>query len=226
MLIPSIDLRGGRVVQLIQGERLAFTSDDVFVWIRKFKNFQKIQLIDLDGALGSGTNDNLVRLISARLPCRVGGGIRSIERAQQIIGYGATAVILGSSLFKNGSLDRKFASKMASAIGPEHIIAAVDTKAGYVTTKGWREQTHLTATEAIAELDPYCSEFLYTHVDTEGLMNGIDMDAIKAVRQATTQRISAAGGITSQEEIDQLDAIGIDAVVGMAIYTGRLNLSM
>ena len=224
MLIPSIDLKGGQVVQLIQGERLAMASDDVFAWVRKFEGFPKVQLIDLDGAFGSGANDDLVRLISAQLPCRVGGGIRSIERAQQVVGYGATAVILGSSLFKDGYADAEFATRLAETVGTERIIAAVDSKGGRVVTKGWREPARLTAVEAIAALEPYCSEFLYTHVDTEGLMSGIDMDAVRAVRQATSQRLTAAGGITTQEEIDELDAIGVDAVVGMAVYTGTLRL--
>ena len=224
MLIPSIDLKGGQVVQLIQGERLAMASDDVFAWVRKFEGFPKVQLIDLDGAFGSGANDDLVRLISAQLPCRVGGGIRSIERAQRVVGYGATAVILGSSLFKDGYPDTEFATRLAETVGTKRIIAAVDSKGGRVVTKGWREPARLTAVEAIAALEPYCSEFLYTHVDTEGLMSGIDMDAVRAVRQATSQRLTAAGGITTQEEIDQLDAIGVDAVVGMAVYTGTLRL--
>ena len=225
MLIPSIDLKGGQVVQLIQGERLAMASNDIFAWVRKFEGYPKVQLIDLDGAFGSGANDDLVRLISAQLPCRVGGGIRSIERAQQVLGYGATAAILGSSLFKDGYPDTEFAKRLAETVGAERIIAAVDSKGGRVVIKGWREPTRLTAAEAIAALDPHCSEFLYTHVDTEGLMSGINMDSVRTVRQATSRRLTAAGGITTQEEIDQLDAIGVDAVVGMAVYTGTLGLS-
>ena len=179
MLIPSIDLRGGQVVQLIQGERLAIASDDIFGWVRTFEGYPKVQLIDLDGAFGSGINDRLVRVISARLPCRVGGGIRSVKRAQQVLHYGATAVIVGSSLFKNGQPDIKFARKLADTVGSERIIVAVDSKGGRVVIKGWREALTLTPVEAIAVFEPYCSEFLYTHVDTEGLMGGIDMDAVR-----------------------------------------------
>ena len=225
MLIPSIDLRGGQVVQLIQGERLAIASDDIFGWVRTFEGYPKVQLIDLDGAFGSGINDRLVRVISARLPCRVGGGIRSVKRAQQVLHYGATAVIVGSSLFKNGQPDIKFARKLADTVGSERIIVAVDSKGGRVVIKGWREALTLTPVEAIAVFEPYCSEFLYTHVDTEGLMGGIDMDAVRTVRHATGRRLTAAGGITTQEEIDQLDAIGVDGVVGMAVYTGRFKLT-
>ncbi len=225
MLIPSIDLRGGQVVQLIQGEQLAIASDDIFGWVRTFEGFPKVQLIDLDGAFGSGTNDRLVRVISARLPCRVGGGIRSVKRAKQVLHYGATAVIVGSSLFKNGQPDIKFARKLADTVGSERIIVAVDSKGGRVVINGWREALRLTPVEAIAAFEPYCSEFLYTHVDTEGLMRGIDMDAVRTVRHATGRRLTAAGGITTQEEIDQLDAIGVDGVVGMAVYTGTFKLT-
>ena len=225
MLIPSIDLKGGQVVQLIQGERLAIASDDVDRWVRKFQGFPRVQVIDLDAALGSGANDALVRSIAPRLPCRVGGGIRTIERARAVLDYGARAVIVGSSLFRDGQPDLAFAEALAAAVGPEHVIAAVDSKGGRVVIKGWREATPLTAVEAARALEPYCSEFLYTHVDREGLMQGTDMEAIQAVRRATARRLTAAGGITTQREINELDAAGIDAVVGMAIYTGRLDLT-
>ena len=225
MLIPSIDLKGGQVVQLVQGEELALASDDIFGWVRTFEGFPKVQLIDLDGAFGSGGNDRLVRVISARLPCRVGGGIRSVARAQQVLKYGATAVIVGSSLFKDGHPDITFAGKLAETVGSERIIVAVDSKGGRVVIKGWREALGITPVEAIAAFEPYCSEFLYTHVDTEGLMRGIDMDAVRTVRHATSRRLTAAGGITTQEEIDQLDAIGVDGVVGMAVYTGKFKLN-
>ncbi len=224
MLIPSIDLKGGQVVQLIQGERPAIASDDVDAWIRRFARFSKVQLIDLDAAMDSGTNDQLVRKVAAQLPCRVGGGIRTLERAQQVLDYGATAVIVGSSLFREGQPDLAFAKSLADAVGPERIIAAVDSKHGRVVVKGWTESVGLPATEAVTSLAPYCAEFLYTHVDTEGLMQGTDLEAIMDVQRATTRKLTAAGGITTQAEIDILDRAGIDAVVGMAIYTGRLEI--
>ena len=223
MLIPSIDLKGGQVVQLIQGERPAIASDDVDGWVRKFRDFPRVQVIDLDAAMGSGNNDALVQSVAPRLTCRVGGGIRSVDRARTVLGYGAGAVIVGSSLFRDGRPDLAFAAALAEAIGPERVIAAVDSKGGRVVVKGWREATPLTAVEAVRALEPWCGEFLYTHVDKEGLMQGTDMDAILAVRDATSRRLTAAGGITTQDEIDRLDAAGIDAVVGMALYTGRLD---
>jgi phosphoribosylformimino-5-aminoimidazole carboxamide ribotide isomerase len=225
MLIPSIDLKGGQVVQLVQGQRLALASDDVFGWVKRFEGFPKVQVIDLDGAMESGANDFLVSRICRALPCRVGGGIRTVERARNVLASGARAVILGSSLFRDGRPDVDFARTMAEALGVEHVIAAVDSYEGRVVVRGWRESTGVSAVEAVKALEPHCDEFLYTHVDTEGLMGGIDMDAVRAVRDATRRRVTAAGGITTRQDIDALDRLGIDAVVGMAIYTGTLDFA-
>lgn len=222
MLIPSIDLRGGQVVQLVQGKRLALATDDVFAWVERFRGFAKVQVIDLDGAMESGANDFLVRRICHDLPCRVGGGVRSVDRARQLLDAGAHAVIVSSALFRDGRPDLAFAEHLATAIGVERVIAAVDSSMGRVVIRGWTEATSTTAADAARAFEPYCGEFLYTHVDTEGLMGGIPMEAVREVRAATTRRLTAAGGITTQEEVDSLDAMGVDAVVGMAIYTGRL----
>ena len=224
MLIPSIDLQNGRVVQLVQGEKLAIEAADPEPWIRTFARFPRVQLIDLDAAKGQGDNAQMVSSICARLPCRVGGGIRSTERAQAVLEQGARAVIVSSALFRSGAVDLEFARTLADAIGSERIIAAVDSRSGRVAIHGWKTVLPLTAVEAVKALEPYCNEFLYTHVDTEGLMQGTDMEAILAVRRATTRRLTAAGGITTREEIEQLHKDGIDAVVGMAIYTGQLSL--
>jgi phosphoribosylformimino-5-aminoimidazole carboxamide ribotide isomerase len=224
MLIPSIDLQGGRIVQLVQGERLAVQSDDINAWIRRFAGRPKVQLIDLDAAKGEGHNEALVARISAALPCRVGGGIRSAERAEATLALGATHVILGSSLFRQGAVDVEFARALADRIGRERLIAAVDSRAGRVVTHGWRTSLDLTPVAAVRALEPYVGEFLYTHVDREGLMEGTDMTAIAAVRAATVRAVAAAGGITTAGEIAQLERMGVDAVVGMAIYTGRLIL--
>jgi len=224
MLIPSIDLQGGRIVQLVQGERLAVETTDSEAWIAKFTPFPKVQLIDLDAAMGKGDNLALVKSICRRLPCRVGGGIRNVARAQDMLDAGAHAVIVSSALFANGQIDLPFAQSLAGHVGPDRVIAAVDSRGGRVVIHGWKTALPISAVEAVRALEPWCGEFLYTHVDTEGLMRGTDMDAIRAVRAATTRRVTAAGGITTREEIDQLDAEGVDAVVGMAIYTGRLDL--
>ena len=223
MLIPSIDLQNGRIVQLVQGEKLAVETTDIDGWIARFAKYPKVQLIDLDAATGAGDNLALVKQIAARLPCRVGGGIRSATRAREVLDAGAQAVIVSSALFKDHRVDVEFARGLAEAVGVEHVIGAVDSRGGRVVIHGWKTPLDITAVEAVTALEPWCGEFLYTHVDTEGLMRGTDMDAILAVRAATSRRLTAAGGITTRAEIEQLDAAGVDAVVGMAIYTGRLE---
>jgi phosphoribosylformimino-5-aminoimidazole carboxamide ribotide isomerase len=223
MLIPSIDLKGGAVVQLVQGERLAIRDEDVFRWVRRFDKFPKVQVIDLDAAMDSGDNIALVRQIAGALSCRVGGGIRTVERARDVLAAGAQQIIAGSSLFKSGTPDLAFAQTLSDAVGRDRVIAAVDSRGGRVVIHGWKTTLPLTAVEAIRALEPFCDEFLYTHVDSEGLMGGTNIEAIRAVRDATTRRVTAAGGITTQKEIDDLHALGVDAVVGMAIYTGALD---
>jgi phosphoribosylformimino-5-aminoimidazole carboxamide ribotide isomerase len=224
MLIPSIDLQGGRIVQLVQGETLAIEATDPEVWIQKFASFPRVQLIDLDAAKGQGDNAAMVAEICRRLPCRVGGGIRSIDRATAVLEAGAHAVIASSALFRGGVVDAFFARSLAEAVGVDRVIAAVDSRGGHVAIHGWKTVLPITAVDAVRALEPFCGEFLYTHVDKEGLMQGTDIEAILAVRRATTRRVTAAGGITTWEEIDRLDAHQVDAVVGMAVYTGQLPL--
>jgi phosphoribosylformimino-5-aminoimidazole carboxamide ribotide isomerase len=224
MLIPSIDLQNGAVVQLVQGERLAIRDEDVARWVDRFKTFPKVQVIDLDAAMGTGDNLAIVRRIAGSLACRVGGGIRTTDRAREVLGAGAQQIIAGSALFTDGAPDLAFADTLAQAVGRDRIIAAVDSRGGHVVIHGWKTSLPLTAVDAVRALEPYCDEFLYTNVDTEGLMQGTNVDAIRRVREATSRRVTAAGGITTREEIDALDAMGVDAVVGMAIYTGVLNL--
>jgi phosphoribosylformimino-5-aminoimidazole carboxamide ribotide isomerase len=224
MLIPSIDLQRGRIVQLVQGERLALASADVEGWIARFSAFPKVQLIDLDAAKGAGDNAPLVETICARLPCRVGGGVRTLDRAQTLLSCGARKVILGSALFRNGRPDVDFAWHLSEAVGADALIAAVDARGGSVVIHGWRTPLDVRPVDAVKAFEPYVGEFLYTHVDTEGLMQGTDRGAIQRVRDATTRAVTAAGGIATQEEIDWLDSIGVDSVVGMALYTGKLRL--
>jgi phosphoribosylformimino-5-aminoimidazole carboxamide ribotide isomerase len=224
MLIPSIDLKGGAVVQLVQGERLAIKDPHVFRWVQRFQNYPKVQVIDLDAAMDNGDNLALVRDIASALTCRVGGGIRTVERARDVLAAGAQQIIAGSALFKDGAPDLAFAKTLADSVGRERLIGAVDSRGGRVVIHGWKTTLPLTAVDAVRALEPYCDEFLYTHVDTEGLMGGTSLSAIMAVKNATARRVTAAGGITTQKEIDQLHELGIDAVVGMAIYTGTLSL--
>lgn len=222
MLIPSIDLMGGKIVQLIQGERKALEFDDFEFWVERFGKYPIVQLIDLDAAMGKGDNRSLVAYFARRLPCQVGGGIRSIEIARAALEAGAQKVIVGSALVREGEVDKKFALGLANAVGPEKLIFAVDSKNGRVATEGWRSSTTITAETMMRALEPHCGVFLYTHIDTEGLMQGIPLEVVRRLREATNRRLIVAGGITSLGEIELLDAMKVDAVVGMAIYTGRL----
>lgn len=224
MLIPSIDLMGGKIVQLVQGERKALEFDDFEEWISRFSSFPLIQLIDLDAAMGKGDNRGLVGSFAQRLPCQVGGGIRSIQMAEQMLLLGAQRVILGSSLIRDGAPDTAFAEEAARTVGSQKLIFAIDCKKGRVAIRGWRELAPLTPLQMISALEPYCGAFLYTHVDTEGLMRGIPLEAVRPLRAATHKQLIVAGGISTAGEIEQLDAIHVDAVVGMAIYTGKLKL--
>lgn len=222
MLIPSIDLMGGKIVQLVQGSRKALEFDDFQTWINRFSKYPLVQLIDLDAAMGNGSNADLVRDLSSQLPCQVGGGIRSIKAAETTLDLGARRVIFGSSLIRDGVIDVDFARHAADSLGPEKLVFAADCRAGRIAIKGWRENTAIPAAELMTKLEPLCSAFLYTHIDTEGLLEGIPLDVIRELRGVTSCQLIAAGGIRSREEIDALQSMGVDAVVGMAIYQGLL----
>lgn len=220
MLIPAIDLMGGKVVQLIQGEKKALEFDDLDYWIERFSKYPVVQVIDLDAARGLGNNRDMVNRIVRRLNCQVGGGIRSLEMAHQVLEMGARKVILGSALLRDGQIDTGFAATLAHALGTAALVPALDSRGGRVATDGWRKETSVTPFSMIRALEPFCEAFLYTHIDTEGLMRGLPLDAVAAIRQATSRRLVVAGGITTQQEIDTLDFLGMDAVVGMALYSG------
>jgi phosphoribosylformimino-5-aminoimidazole carboxamide ribotide isomerase len=223
MLIPSIDLLGGRIVQLVQGEKLRLAFDNFDYWIEKFAKYPLVQLIDLDAAMRQGENAALVEQIASRLPCQVGGGIRSIQRARQLLDAGAKRVIIGSALFSgDGCVSTEAASSFAAALGHKHIVAGIDTKKGRIAVKGWKEEIALSPEQAIPSLEPYVSAFLYTHVDGEGLLQGFPIDAAERLRKLTQRQLIVAGGIRSREEVDALHALGADAVVGMALYTDLL----
>jgi phosphoribosylformimino-5-aminoimidazole carboxamide ribotide isomerase len=223
MLIPSIDLMGGRIVQLVQGEKLRLAFDDFEYWIEKFSRFPLVQLIDLDAAMRQGDNSTLVEQIAKRLPCQVGGGLHSIDRARQVLAAGARRVIVGSALFSaDGAVNAEFAQQLAASIGAERVVAGIDTKNGRIAVKGWKAQIELTPDEAVPQLEPHVAAFLYTHVDGEGLMKGFPIEVAARLRTLTQRQLIVAGGIRSQQEIDDLDALGADAVVGMAVYTELL----
>jgi phosphoribosylformimino-5-aminoimidazole carboxamide ribotide isomerase len=224
MLIPSIDLMGGKIVQLVQGRKKALEFDNFDEWVKRFARFPLVQLIDLDAALMQGDNRALVRELSSQLPCQVGGGIRSIADADALLAAGARRIILGSSLFAQGKVDEKFASQIASAVGAEKLVFALDAMGGRVVIHGWKTVTDVMPLEMIRTLNQWCGAFLYTHVDTEGLLGGFPQEVIRPLRDAATKQLIAAGGIREHREIDELHAMGVDAVVGMAIYEGLISL--
>ena len=218
MLIPSIDLMQGKVVQLVQGSRKALEFDNLQHWIDRFSTYPLVQVIDLDAAMGRGNNQDLVHAIAHQLPCQVGGGIRTIEAARATFELGAQRVILGSSLISQGTINSAFARDLSAQLGSANLVFAVDSRGGSVSIKGWQEPTGIGAADMMRALEPFCGAFLYTNIDTEGLLQGLPFDIVRELRGATSRRLIAAGGIRSQEEVDALDAIGVDAVVGMAIY--------
>jgi phosphoribosylformimino-5-aminoimidazole carboxamide ribotide isomerase len=222
MLIPSIDLMGGKIVQLVQGEEKKLEFSDFEYWIDRFSKYPLVQLIDLDAARGTGDNRSLMQPILQRLRCQVGGGIRSIDSARSLLQAGAHKVIFGSALLKQSEVNLQHARELADALGTAPLVFAIDSRNGRVSVDGWRKQTAVTPCDMARALEPFCETFLYTHIETEGLMGGMPLEPVQALRAATARHLVVAGGITTQEEIDTLDVMGIDAVVGMAVYSGRI----
>lgn len=230
MLIPSIDLMGGRIVQLERGRELKLAFDEFDPWIERFARYPMVQLIDLDAAMRQGDNRKLVETIAQSLPCQVGGGIRSIQRAKDMLLAGARRVIVGSALFdvpETGSTRPRvctdFAGDIAEAVGEEKLIFSVDAFQGRIAVRGWKQTINLAPEEAMATLEPYCSAFLYTHIDREGTMQGFPLDLARRLRGQTKRQLIVAGGIREHGEIEVLDAMEIDAVAGMALYLGHLD---
>ena len=232
MLIPSIDLMGGRIVQLVQGEKLKLAFDDFDYWIERFSKYPMVQLIDLDAAMRQGENTALIEMICKRLPCQVGGGLKAAEDGRRVLDAGAKRVIFGSSLFgpavegekrRHKVIRLEFAEGLKKALGEDALCFAVDTKGGKVAVKGWKDSVELTPDEAVTWLEDSCAAFLYTHVDTEGTMSGFPMDVAAILRACTARQLIVAGGIREAREVEALDAMGVDAVAGMAVYSGEME---
>lgn len=219
MIIPCIDLMDGKVVQLVQGRDKALEGDAPLEMLRKFAAFPEIQVIDLDAAMGKGENSGLVEMVASRAKCRVGGGVRTPDRAKRLVDLGAYRVIVGTAAFTPAI------KEIAAAVGPERILIALDSKGGKIVVKGWQEATNYTAEEIIGSLEPYCSGFLCTYVDKEGMLQGTDLDWFRRLRAATKHEITAAGGITTLDDVRALLDMNVHAALGMAIYTGRLDLA-
>ncbi len=248
MLIPSIDLMGGKIVQLVQGATLKLSFDDFDYWIERFSTYPLVQLIDLDAAMRQGDNRALVETIARRLPCQVGGGLRTAEDGRRLLDAGARRVIYGSSLFgaeepysaerprpsppamggapkprRHKVIRLEFAEELKRTLGEEALCFSVDTKGGRVAVRGWKEQVDLTPEEAVTWLEDCCAAFLYTHVDTEGTMGGFPMEVASVLRSTTAKQLIVAGGIKERREVEELEAMGVDAVAGMAVYSGAME---
>jgi phosphoribosylformimino-5-aminoimidazole carboxamide ribotide isomerase len=252
VLIPSIDLMGGRIVQLVQGEKLKLAFDDFDYWIERFSKYPVVQLIDLDAAMRQGENTRLIESICKRLPCQVGGGLRTAEDGRRLLDAGAKRVIFGSSLFgpeetkashpsqvaamggapghgvaararRHKVIRLEFAESLKAALGEDALCFSVDTRGGKVAVRGWKDSVDLTPEEAMTWLEDCCTAFLYTHVDTEGTMQGFPTEVAAILRACTAKQLIVAGGIRAAAEVEELDQMGVDAVAGMAVYSGAMQ---
>lgn len=226
MIVPCIDVQGGQVVQLVQGERLAVAVDDVDEVLERFADFPMIHAIDLDAAKGQGDNRALIqKIVQTRAGAvRVGGGIRSVDGALAWVEGGAAAVIVGSSAFTADGVHHEFATRLCDEVGRERVVLAMDCRAGRVATHGWRESTDLDPVRIVGDLTPYAERLLVTNVDREGTMQGVDLAFFARIREASRLPMIAAGGVGNLSDIQALLELGSDVAVGMAVYTGRISL--
>lgn len=215
MIIPSIDIMNGKAVQLKQGKEKVLERDDVFELAKEFGKYGEIAVIDLDAALGKGNNTELIKKIFKLAECRVGGGIRSVEKANEMFESGAKKIIIGTLA----------TPEFLQNFPKEKVIVAIDTKGKKIFDNGWTNKTQRTPQSAIKELENYCSEFLFTNVDKEGMMQGFDFEKAKKLLNLTKNKITVAGGITTIEEIRQLEELNFNSQIGMALYIGKIKLT-
>jgi phosphoribosylformimino-5-aminoimidazole carboxamide ribotide isomerase len=229
MLIPCIDLQGGQAVQLVHGRKRELAVSDVFGLLEKFKSYAWLHLIDLDAAIGTGNNNALTRELCMqarkryKLKVRVGGGIRTTARAQEITEWGADQIIIGSAAFREGKINTPFLNQLTKKVAPDQVVVALDTAKGHVTINGWRRKLTLRPEDVMSQLAPFRAAFLCTDVDREGTMSGANLEWFRKLRAATAHPVIAAGGIKTRREISALEKIGMDAAVGMAVYKNRLR---
>ena len=242
MVIASIDIQNGKVVQLRQGDELMLQRDNPLELAEEFNRYGEVAVIDLDAAMNKGSNLEMIKPILRKAECRVGGGIRTPEQAKELVSLGARKIIIGSAAFRNPakksagfksqeSADSEFAvnipflKAMADKIGRERLIVAVDARAGEITVDGWKTPTGLDLIEAAKAVEPFAGELLFTCVEREGGMSGIDLEPVRRLRQAVSCLVTVAGGVHELDEIAQIAALGCDVQLGMAIYTGKLSLA-
>jgi len=229
MLIPCIDLQGGEAVQLVHGKRRALAVRDVMGLLEKFQSYPWLHVIDLDAAMGTGSNDALVRALCSRartqygIKVRVGGGIRTASRAVELVRSGASQVIVGTAAFKGHKVNDRFFRGLLERLRPNQIVIAVDVAKGRIVVRGWTESLNLCPDQVMNRLKPFCAAFLCTDVDREGTLRGARLAWFQKLRRAVGHPIIAAGGIRARGDVVALEKRGMDAAVGMAVYTGRLR---
>ncbi|HIZ27701.1 MAG TPA: bifunctional phosphoribosyl-AMP cyclohydrolase/phosphoribosyl-ATP diphosphatase HisIE [Candidatus Adamsella sp.] len=214
MIIPSIDIMGGKAVQLKQGKEKVLEREDIFELAKYFSRFGELAVIDLDAAMGKGDNEELIKKICRIAPCRVGGGIRDVEKAKRIIANGAKKIIIGTAA----------SEELLSQLPKDKILVAIDSNKGKVVTEGWTKDTGITPEDYVKRFDDLCHGYLYTIVEKEGMMGGTDLEAIKKIRKLTKKELVAAGGISSIDEIKELEKNNISSQLGMCIYTNAVKL--
>jgi phosphoribosylformimino-5-aminoimidazole carboxamide ribotide isomerase len=229
VLIPCIDLQGGQAVQLVNGRRRELAVADVFGLLKRFQGYEWLHVIDLDAAMGKGHNNLLVRELCLRgtreyrMKVRVGGGIRTVRRAEMLVKLGAHQVIVGSAAFQHSRPNLRFLKRLANRVSKRHVLIALDTARGRIAIEGWRKSLEVAPAEVMDELAPYCGGFLCTDIDREGTMRGPNLEWFRALRAASKLPIVAAGGISTKREIRALEKLNMDAAVGMALYKNRVR---
>src|ERR1700740_478078 len=225
MIIPCIDLQGGKAVQLVRGRKLALAVYDILGLLDRFRDYPILHVIDLDAAIRTGSNGRWIKILSnrAKMKIRAGGGIRSVARAEKILSWGAAKIIVGSAAFRDGKVAHDFLRQLRTRVGRKNVILALDTERGQIVVRGWRQRLKLRAADVIPQLEPYCSGFLCTYVDNEGTMKGTDLAWFRKLRRVTKKPTAAAGGIRSHKEVRALEKLGMHPAVGMALYLGKLS---
>ena len=224
MIIPCIDLMDGKAVQLVQGKEKVIEIEDIDGLLERFQAFPVIHVIDLDAAKGVGSNLSTVLRILKLRKARVGGGVRSVDRADELVGAGAEQVIVGTSAFSSSGVNQPFLEALAAKVSASKICVALDSLGGKIVVKGWQESLLFSASELVKQLEPYCGSFLCTYVDAEGTMLGSDLEWFRDLQAITPHRIIAAGGFSALAQVGEATQQGLDVALGMAIYTGALDL--
>ena len=236
MVISSIDLKDGHVVQLKNGKDLVLARDDADALIAEFNKYGEVAVIDLDAAMGhtnpkgDTVNTPLLKSLLRKGNVRTGGGVRSVKRARELISLGAEKVIIGSAAWKkdpeNNSnvLNTEFLEELVAAIGKDRVIIGVDALNGKIAVKGWAETIDVSMVDGAKMAEKYCSELLFTCVEKEGCMQGTNMEMARELREAVKCRVVVAGGVSTEDEVCELEKMHCDVQLGMALYTEKVSL--